>query len=216
MSFAVFGLGRFGRGVAEQLTALGREVVAVDLRHEAVAEVKDRLSQAVVGDATKGSFLEALGLDQVTGAVVSVGTRIDQAALITMNLRELGVKRIVAKASSPEHETVLRLTGASEVVFPEREVALRVATRLATPGFLESLSLEGSGLAVVKVDAPEVLWGSTLAQAGFRATHRASVVAILRPGKPPNTNPGAEDQLEEGDTLVLVGDSQDMVIPRQG
>ena len=130
---AVIGLGLFGLHVARQLHLAGHEVLAIDSDAANVQQIRDFSSRAVVLDAREKERLDALGIRDFDVVVVSLGERIDASVLVTLHLKELGVKRLIAKAGSEDHGKLLELIGVDEVVFPEREAATRLAHRITGP-----------------------------------------------------------------------------------
>lgn len=126
----VVGLGKFGRSVAEALTAAGRDVLGVDASLAVVEACADTVAIAVQADATDPESLEAVGACHATTAVMAIGDDFEAAVLATSVLRELGIERIVARASSAREERILRLVGASDVLYIEHEMGRRLAERL--------------------------------------------------------------------------------------
>lgn len=127
----VVGLGKLGRAIAQSLTASGVDVIAVDQSMELVEDARDHVSAAVQADATDLDSLIAAGARGVTAAVVAIGEDFEASVLATSVLRELGIPQIVARANSSREERILRLIGATEIVFIEQEVGQRLAQRLA-------------------------------------------------------------------------------------
>ncbi|MGB9438987.1 MAG: TrkA family potassium uptake protein, partial [Desulfobacterales bacterium] len=125
--FAVIGLGNFGYYLATQLYKKGHEVLAIDKKPNLVQEIKDKVNQAIVADATERETLEAMGLEQMDAAVVCIGSVLSNSILVTLNLKDIGVKRVLAKALSEAHGRILYKIGASEVFFPEKDLALSLA-----------------------------------------------------------------------------------------
>ena len=205
--FAVIGLGHFGFHVARRLYEDGHEVIAVDRDADAVKEIEEYVTEAVVTDASERENLEAIGIGEVDVAVVSLGERLDASILVTLYLKEMGVKRIVVKALSEDHAKVLTTIGATDVVFPERDMALRVAERLSTPTVLDQMEFM-EGYSVVEMEAPKILHGMALRDADIRNRYGLSVVLIKRkgPGGKVIVAPKAADVIEEGDVLVLLGE----------
>ena len=128
---AVIGLGKFGFHVAKQLDRLGHDVLAIDIDPANVQRIKDFSSRAVVLDALDKERLDALGITDFETVVVSLGERIDASALITLHLKEIGIKHVVAKAGSEDHAKLLKLIGADEIIQPECEVAEMLARRIS-------------------------------------------------------------------------------------
>lgn len=202
---AVIGLGRFGFHVARQSFLEGHEVLAIGIEAEAVQAMREHSSRAVCLDATERDKLEALGLRDFDVVVVSVGERVDASAIIVLHLRELGVKRIIAKAGSPEHGRLLRLIGAHEVLFPEREVAERLARRLRHQNLLDFVPL-GDDHAIENVAAPPALVGRTLRESDLRRRLGVQVLAVItsETGKT-EVNPSPDRPIAAGDELVVLG-----------
>ena len=140
-SFLVIGLGRFGSALAQELCAQGNEVMALDLREDRVQAAADLVTRAAAGDARDPEVLRALGARNFDCAVVAFSADVGDSALITLNLKELGVGKVVSKASSAVHRKVLEKIGADQVVFPEQEMALRLARNLSNVDILNFLEL---------------------------------------------------------------------------
>jgi trk system potassium uptake protein TrkA len=141
MKFAVIGYGSFGSNMAKTLFAKGHEVLVIDKDRERVAAAKDFATNAVMTDSAVKENLEALGLRDMDVVVVSMGHEMEASVLTTLYLRELGAKRILTKALSEDHAKVLEAVGATEVVYPEKDMAVRTALRLSSPNILEYLPL---------------------------------------------------------------------------
>ena len=137
LSFVVIGLGRFGSAMAISLTELGQDVIGVDLDQDRVQKHADLIGSAVELDATDERSLKRAGVADVDTAVVSIGESIEASLLAVMVLKDLGVPRIVAKAVTPLHGRILERLGVDRVIFPEREMAIRVAHSLVVPNVLD-------------------------------------------------------------------------------
>ena len=133
MKIAVIGYGSFGSNVAKTLFAKGHEVLVIDKDKENVAAATEFATNAVVSDSAAKENLEALGLADMDVVVVSLGHEMESSILTTLYLREIGVKKILAKAMSEDHAKVLEAVGATEVVYPEKDMAVRTALRLSSP-----------------------------------------------------------------------------------
>jgi len=206
--FAVIGLGKFGSHVAETLHGKGHEVVGIDADKGRVQDMRDRCSQAIVADCTDVDTLRALGIADAEAVVVSLGERMDASILVTLYLRELGARRIVAKAVSPDHGKILHLIGATEVVHPERDSAVRLASALGTRSILEYLPI-GVGFSLLELKAPKSFVGRTVGELDIRARFHVLVVAVKK-GESLDLVPGAAYRVEEGDILVLIGKDHDL------
>lgn len=218
--YAIIGLGRFGSRLATNLAAAGQEVLAID-DHEAIVEkLRDKVTMAVVMDATDEDALRALDVANVDAAVVGIGENFEANALITVMLKKMGVAKVVSRAHNPTTARILAGIGADEVVSPEDESADRWASRLVTPQFLSMLEL-GTEHAIVEVATPDKWAGKTLLELNLRAAMELHVVAIKRPL--PSDQPGhwrvvmprPQEPLLAQDTLVIMGRDADLArIPR--
>ena len=133
-TFVVIGLGRFGTAIATELSDLGHEVLAVDQSEELIQGVADRVTHAVAGDARDPAVLRSLGVRNYDCAIVAVGENVGNSALITLNLKELGVPQVICKSKSHVHRRVLEKIGADRVVFPEHEMGVKLAQGLSKIG----------------------------------------------------------------------------------
>lgn len=199
---AVVGLGRFGSAVAQVLVEQGREVLAIETDGRLVQVWAPLLTHVVEADATNPEALRQLGVAEFQQAVVAIGTGIEASVLCVAALADLGVPDIWAKALTKEHARILERMGASHVVFPEREMGVRVGHMVAD-GVLEYLEFD-DGLAMVKVTPPGESVGRTLGQAALRSKYGVTVVAIKRPGED-FTYATADTVVHPDDVLVAAG-----------
>ena len=207
-SFLVIGLGRFGTSLACELCALGHEVMAVDLREERVQEVAGSVTHAAAGDARDPEVLRALGARNFDCAVVAAGDDVGTSALIVLNLKELGVPQVVGKARSAVHHRVLEKIGADRVVFPEQEMALRLARNLANGDILNFIELSEE-YSIMECRCPRQWQGKSIRELDVRARHRLNIIAIRRGGGM-TISPGGEYALQEEDELVVLGRNEDI------
>ncbi len=203
--FAVIGLGKFGMALAEELTRLGQQVTAIDADPDKAREAQAFVHQAFAADATRRSALVSMGAAEVDVAVVSLGETMDRASLGVLHLSELGVPLIAAKALTEEHAAMLARIGASQVVFPEKEMALRVAERIGSQHVLSYVPL-GSGFAVLEIAAPAAWTGSNLAGLDLGRAFGVQVLAV-RELIPERTivSPRADQVVKDSDALVVLG-----------
>ncbi|HHY48099.1 MAG TPA: TrkA family potassium uptake protein [Firmicutes bacterium] len=202
--FAVIGLGRFGLSVAKTLSRLGHQVLAVDNDQDKVQHVANLVTHAVQADATDEEALRALGIRNVDVAVVSIGEKMESSILATLILKDLGVKHVVAKAHDELHGKVLERVGADRVIYPERDMAVRVATSLVSGNILDFIELSPE-YSIVEAACPPEFAGKTLRELNIRARFGLNVVAIRSPQGRIRVSPGADDKVGEGDILVLIG-----------
>lgn len=211
-SFAVIGLGSFGFSVAKRLYELNHDVIAIDLNKEMVQNIKDFSTQAIVADASDKDALASIGLQDTDVAVVSLGQKMDTSALVILYLKELGIKEIVVKALTLDHGKVLELLGATKIIYPERDMAIRTAERLSAPNILDQINFL-EGYSVVELAAPRELWDKSLIEANVRANYGIAIVVIKRTtlaDLPPKViiAPHANERIREGDVLVIIGEDE--------
>jgi len=215
--FAVIGLGRFGFSVAKTLTKYGSEVIAIDRDEERVRKVAEFVSYAVQLDAMDEKALHSVGVQNVDTAIVSIGERIEASILVVMILKEMGIKNIIAKAATTLHGKVLENLGVLRIIYPERDMAVRVAQSLVRPSIVEQLELSEE-YSIVELPTPAHLIGKTLKDSQLRGKYRVNLIAIKRKvttekgivKKLWNVNPVPTDVMEEGDILVLIGLNEDI------
>lgn len=216
--FAVIGLGRLGSAVARTLIEQGHQVLAIDIKKEPVQEVSEFAAYSIQLDATDEKALRSVGIDEVDAAVVSTGANLEASILITLILKEIGVKEIVVKAVSAEHSRVLERVGATKVIFPERDMGIRIANSLISPQIIEHISLSKK-YSILEIPAPEEFIGRSLGKLNVRAKYGINIIAIKKKtsidkeGKhmeedTVNASLQAEDVVQRGDNLVIVGSNE--------
>jgi trk system potassium uptake protein TrkA len=201
--FAVIGLGRFGTSVARTLHKAGYEVLAVDSSEERTQRFSDEVTHVVQADTTDENALRALGIRNFDVVVVAIGEDVQANVLTTLLLKDMGVKHIVAKARNELHGKMLEKIGADRVVYPERDMGVRVAHNLVSTNVLDYIELSPN-LSLVEVSAPRELVGRTLAQANLRAAYGVNVVAMKR-GEELIVSPQPGEIIKEKDILIIVG-----------
>lgn len=207
-TFGVIGLGRFGYHVARTLAQGGAEVIACDVDEEKVREVSEYVSLAYVLDATDAKALKESGIADVDVAVVSAGENIEASILIVVQLKELGVKEVVAKAVNPLHGKVLEKLGVDRVVYPEKEMAIRVAHSLLAGEFIEEIPI-GEKHSIFELKAFDFMLGKTLRELDVRKRFGVSVLAIKR-GENLIVNPVGDEKILPGDILVVLGTTEQL------
>ena len=185
-SFLVIGLGRFGTAVARELSALGQEVLALDVDAENVQHIADDVTQAIQGDAQEEAVLRSVGARNFDCCVVAVGSDMEASILITVMLKEMGAKYVVAKAMSPVHARVLERVGADRVVLPESEMS--------------------DDFSILEIHPPKSWIGHSLGQLNVRARYLINVLAIRHgEGGHVDVSPSPEQVIENGDILIVIG-----------
>lgn len=201
--FAVIGIGRFGSSVAKTLCGLGHEVLAVDRNQDRIQEIADYVTHAVQADATDEEALKSLGIRNFDAVVVSIGDDIQSSIMIALLCKEMGVKFVVGKAQNDLHAKVLYKIGVDKVIFPERDMGMKIAHHLASTNIIDYIEL-ASDYSLVEVTAIPEWVGKSLRQINMRAVYGLNVVAIKR-GEDVLISPKGEDVINEGDVLVTIG-----------
>jgi len=208
--FAVIGLGNFGFYAAKALFEDGNEVVAIDSDRSRVQAIDTFSSEAIVIDATNRESLKALGLEHMDGVIVSTGTRISISILICLYLNEIGVKQTLVKALDDDHAKILRRVGATQIIHPERDSAVRVSRSLSRPNILDFIPL-AEEYDLAQVESPRAFINKTLQELDLRAKHNVHIIAI-KERSPENFMlvPPADFTIKADDILILLGKTDDI------
>lgn len=208
-SFAVIGLGRFGSHLATRLYELGHEVLGVDSEEDLVAALRDRVSQVAVVDARDKAQLRALGLKDFDCAIISVGEHLEASTLAALYCKEMDI-RVVARAVNEDHGKILEALGVEEIVYPERDMALRLAERLSHANLLDFIPI-GEGFSIVEVAPPASFVGKTLAELQVRQRFNVHVIAVqdVLTGAV-NIVPPPDAVIRDSDVLVVLGSHKDL------
>lgn len=206
--YAVIGLGRFGGSVAKTLHDMGYEVMAIDKDPQRVQDFAQIVTHAVEADSTDEKALKALGIRNFDVVVVSIGEDIQSSIMTTLILQEMGVKKVVVKARNDLHGKVLYKIGAHKVVYPERDMGVRVVHNLISPNILDYIEL-ADDYSILEISAGAFFSGKTLEELDIRAKFGCNVMAI-KSGRRINIAPLADDVIQNGDILVVIGHNNDL------
>lgn len=211
-SFVVIGLGRFGSNLACTLYELGHEVLGVDENEDNVKRVADHITHAIIGDPKDESVLQSIGVRNFDCTIVSLSSDIQSSVLVTLMLKEMGVEYVVAKAQSEIHARVLAKVGADRVVFPEKDMGMRLAQSLSRSNILEYIELSDE-YSIVEIKVPAMWVGKTLRQLNVRGKYNVNIVGI-RHHSPDYIEiaPNADSPFNEGEILVIIGSNKDVDI----
>jgi trk system potassium uptake protein TrkA len=219
--FAVIGLGTFGTSVAKELHSKGAQVLVIDTNEEKVKDITSFVTQAVVADATEEKVLRSLGVADIDCAIVAIGESMESSIMITLLLKDMGVKSIVVKSTSSLHSKIVAKLGADKVIYPEYETAKKLAESLISPNILDEIELS-QDYNIVEMMAPDKFWGKTIRESEIRANFKVNVIAIKRRApiiteegesdikEEIDIAPGGEFEIKENDILVLVGKEADL------
>ncbi len=200
----VIGLGQFGREIAKCL-ARTEEVLVLDIKQSSINEIADDVQKALRLNATNFNEISTVVDDSFDEAIVSVGEDLEASILIVLHLKKLGIRTIHAKALSDDHARILEAIGATNVIFPESEAALRLSKRIVNPNVIDDFSL-GEEHTIVELEVPESFIGMTLLDVGIRKNFSSYLIAIrdLDNGKT-NFMPDQEVVFKANTSLVLIG-----------
>jgi trk system potassium uptake protein TrkA len=203
--FLVIGLGNFGYFLATHLYNKGHDVMAIDKKPELVEHIKTNVTQAIVADATDASVIESLGVKEMDMAVVSIGSVLSNSILAVLNLQEIGIPHIVAKAINEPHKRVLEKLGVQDICFPEKDNAISLAEKLHNPNLIDYLPfMEGYG--IIELIVPKKFIGKSLGQVKLPSQYDVQIVAIkgMTPKKV-HFIPKADFILKDNDIMILLG-----------
>jgi trk system potassium uptake protein TrkA len=206
MKVLVIGAGSFGSTVAMALARQNCEVIVIDIDAQKLNLVKNQVAQVIVGNSTNKELLEkfATKMDMV---LVSLGEIIDASILTVLHLKELKIRKIIAKATTLEQEKVLKLIGAHQIVNPERDEALRLAKQLVSPNILDLMNFTEQ-LQIVEIVVPEFFFGKSLIDLDVRNKYEMQILAVRNP----LTNlsvvmPRPEYLFQADDIMIVIGDT---------
>ena len=202
-SFGVIGLGRFGTALAITLAQAGKEVIAVDRDESRVKELRQYTDYAFVADSINSDTLKEIGIQNCDVVAVCLSDHMDTSILTVLNLVSLGVPKVIAEAASAEHGEILEKLGA-EVVYPERDIAIRLAHRLETSKILDYVQVSEK-VNISKMLVPESLVGKTVLEANLRKQFGVNIIAIENHAEVLR-NVGPAYAFRKGDVLFLAGD----------
>jgi len=206
--FAVIGLGRFGANLARTLYELGCDVMGVDSDEARIQDLVNEVTHVVQADSTDEDALRNLGLRNFDVVVVAIGNDIHASVLTTLMVKEMGVKEVVAKASSELHGKLLQKIGADRVVYPERDMGIRVAHNLVSSDILDYIELDPDYSVVEMAASPSVI-GKALRELDLRGKYGISGIAIKKDDSI-NVAPGPDDVVEDGSVLVMIGSNRNL------
>lgn len=205
--FVVIGLGRFGRSVALTISELGHDVLAIDKNENPVHAVMNDVTQAVQADAQDEETLRALGVRNLDAAIVAIGVDLEANILITLMLKEIGIPFVVSKALSSQHGRVLEKIGADKVVYPEKDMGIRLAHNLVTSNVMDYIELSPK-FSIFEVIASAQFVNKSIGELDLRAIYGVNVIAIKKTEDDIIVSPGAKTVIEAGDILVIVGNKK--------
>ncbi len=203
-SVLLIGLGRFGKHIALQLDALGHEVMAVDHNEDRVNDALPFVTNAQIGDSTNAEFLASLGIGNYDLCIVAIGNDFQSSLETTSNLKELGAKLVVARASRDVHAKFLLRNGADEVVYPEKQVAKWTSIRFTSNHIIDYIELDDTH-SIFEVSVPKQWVGMSIGQVDIRKKYDINIVAIKQNGRM-NVAVTPDTVLTADKTLLVIGE----------
>lgn len=205
--YAVLGLGIFGSTVAKTLSEFGFDVIAVDKEITNVDRVSEFVSEAVTADFTDIEQLRAIGIGDCDVAIVATGTRLEASIMAIMNLRELGVPYVLAKAKNKTYREILLKIGADKVVRPEKEMGERVAKQLLSQNVVDMIDIDDA-YSIVEMHAPAKWQNKTLLELDLRKNYGINVLGVRKAqGTRLSISPGPDYKIEETDQLLVIAET---------
>ena len=202
IEYGIIGLGRFGTSLAETLANAGKEVLVLDNNESKIKQIRHLTENAFVVGPLDKETLEDAGIQNCGTVIVCIGEKIDVSIMTTLNVISMGVPRVIAKAISHEHGHVLEKLGA-EVIYPESDMAIRLANRLIYANTLDSIELTGD-IAIAELKLTSKLANQTVLQANLRKKYNLNIIALEQNGKT-TTEITPDNILKENDKMVVVG-----------
>ncbi|QHQ63683.1 NAD(P)-binding domain-containing protein [Anaerocolumna sedimenticola] len=202
IEFGIIGLGRFGFALAKTLADAGKEVLVIDNNESKIKQIRNITENAFVVGPLDKETLEDAGIQNCQTVIVCIGEKIDVSILTTLNVISMGVPRVIAKAISYEQGMVLEKIGA-EVIYPESDMAIRLADRLISSSILDSIELTGD-IAIAELKLTSKLADQTVVQANLRKKYNLNIIALEHDGKT-TTDITPDIELRVNDKIVVVG-----------
>lgn len=207
-SFAVIGLGQFGMAFALTLAELNCDVMVIDIKEENIQEIADKVTYAVRADVREPGILKSLGVQDVDVAVIAVSENMEASVMATMQVKELGVPYVIAKALGRLHGKILEKIGADEVIYPEQSMGVRVAKNLITSGLVDVFELS-TEVSIAEFRIPPEWVGKNLAELKIREKHHINIIAVKQ-GDNIEVNMKPNEALPDNCFLIAIGKQKDL------
>ncbi len=204
-TYAVFGLGRYGRAVAKELVDNGIEVLAVDMEQSIVNDAAAYLPICKCADVTDVEVIAQLGVAEIDTVIICMASNLEASVMAVTLCKEAGVKTVIAKCANEMHQKILLRIGADEVVFPEKESGIRLAKNLLSSGFIDMISLS-KDVSMVEINVKKEWVGKNLVELNLRKKYGFNVVAVKK-GEEVNVNINPEEVLGEEETLIVIANT---------
>jgi trk system potassium uptake protein TrkA len=206
--YAVIGIGRFGTSIAKKLHEAGQEVVGIDLNEKQVEDAELFITHGAVADTTEKAALQSIDIHHFDCVIVAIGSNMQASILTVLLLKELGVKKVIAKALNKQHGQVLEKVGADWIVYPDKDMGERVAHQLLSPNVINFIELSEE-YSIEEIKIPTGLVEKSLRDLDIRANYHLSVIAVMRNGEI-IISPSPDQVIDDGDILIMIGKKSDL------
>lgn len=203
----IIGVGQFGSHIAKRMSELRCEVMAVDINEDRINEILPYVTNARIGDSTNEEFLRSLGVDNYDVCIVALGGLFQSSLETTSLLSELGAKKVISRATNDVQMKFLLRNGANEVVYPEKQTALRIATKYASDSILDFIQLDNS-YSIYEMKVPKDWYGKTLSQIDVRKKYRVNILTVKR-GREVFI-PSFDTVIQTDDIVFVIGEIRDI------
>lgn len=204
-SVLIIGMGHMGRHLAAKLQTLGNEVMIVDKNPDVITALSDRFTDSNICDCTNESIIEALGVDNFDICFVTIGEDFQASLVITSLLKQYGAHMIVSKAKQKIQADLLRKIGADEIVWPEKEIAEKLAVRYNADNIFDYIPLTAE-YSIYELPVPAAWVGQSLTELNVRRKHQVTIIAVKH-DTALNPNVGPDYRFMQGDHVILIGQS---------
>lgn len=203
-TFAVIGLDRFGSNLAINLQQLGHEVIGVDSNSERVRRISDNITHAAIGDPTDEEVLRTLGIKNADVAIVALTENIQSGVLVTLMLKEMGMKNVIAESTSEIHGRILTKVGADKVIYPEKDMGERLAKSLSNTDIMEYIDLSDE-YSIMEIRVPKSWAGKSILELNVRANYNINIIACRGTDDSISISPDPKMPLVAENKLIVVG-----------
>jgi trk system potassium uptake protein TrkA len=206
-SILLIGIGRFGHHIAKELNALNAEILAIDSDEESLKHISEYVTKTLIGNSADSEFMKTVGVNNFDACIVAIGDEFQNSLETVLNLKELGAKKVIARASKESQEKLLRKIGADFVVYPEMQLAKWTALRCGTDSIYDFMDLD-DGFGVFEIGTPEEWVGKTLAELDLRKKHSINIIGVKENGRTKIVL-GPNFEFKAKDTLLVIAKIDD-------
>ena len=207
-SFCIIGLGKFGTALAETLSKNGKQVLVIDVDADKINAIADKVTAAVIGDPTNEAVFKAAGIENYDCAIVCMVGNINDNVLLTMNLKEIGIKKVVGRAINEGHKKVLQKIGADMIIFPEEDMGERLGNLLSKDNLSDFIDFNGYNIAEIQI--PKDWVGKNLIDLQLRKKFNVNVIGLRDGNGALNLSPSPERAFREDDKISVIGTQKDI------